>query len=99
MRSQSHPDQEYSIDTALGTCSCKRGENGGPCKHQAAVVKYYHVSSLNFVPVDDQEMRHMLYKIATGKALLKADCTDMCIMQMLCLCPGVGGLGGGHSQV
>lgn len=51
----------------IGHCSCFAGKTGGPCKHQAAVLKYFPVSSSNFIPIDDPQGRLHLYKIATGK--------------------------------
>lgn len=60
-------DTSYSVDTLAGCCSCKLGKTGGPCKHQAAVVKFYNTSTLNFVPIHSPELRMLLFKIATGK--------------------------------
>ena len=59
-------DTIYDVNTLIGCCSCHVGKTGGPCKHQAAVIKHFDVSSTNFVPVNDRKMRLLLYKIATG---------------------------------
>ncbi|XP_072050227.1 uncharacterized protein [Amphiura filiformis] len=64
--SESHPETVYSVNTVVGRCSCYVGRTGAPCKHQAAVVKFYATSSHNFVPVNDSSTRTLLYKIATG---------------------------------
>ncbi|XP_041476647.1 uncharacterized protein LOC121424873 isoform X1 [Lytechinus variegatus] len=72
-------DTNYHVDTMIGHCSCPVGKTGGPCKHQAAVVKHFKKSSTNFVPVNDMNMRLQLYKIATDDLLDKfhAMCDDM----------------------
>ncbi|XP_041469625.1 uncharacterized protein LOC121419295 isoform X4 [Lytechinus variegatus] len=64
--SQTSQDRGYDVDMELGHCSCHAGKTGAPCKHQAAVVKHFNVSSTNFVPVNDPQSRLLLYKIATG---------------------------------
>ncbi|XP_071484474.1 uncharacterized protein [Diadema antillarum] len=64
--SQSKADTEYHIDMQVGCCSCYKGRTGGPCKHQAAVVKYHSAPSLNFVPLADVKAKELLYRIATG---------------------------------
>ncbi|XP_041463997.1 uncharacterized protein LOC121415020 isoform X2 [Lytechinus variegatus] len=63
--SQTSQDRGYDVDMELGHCSCHAGKTGAPCKHQAAVVKHFNVSSTNFVPVNDPQSRLLLYKIAT----------------------------------
>eukprot|EP00057_Strongylocentrotus_purpuratus_P010667 XP_011665141.1 PREDICTED: uncharacterized protein LOC105438693 isoform X2 [Strongylocentrotus purpuratus] len=64
--SQTTKDTEYDVDMEIGHCSCPAGKTGGPCKHQAAVIKHFNVSSTNFVPEEDPQTRLLLYKIATG---------------------------------
>lgn len=56
----------YSVSTLLGRCTCYKGKTGAPCKHQAGVTKFFGASSFNFVPVNDENTRCLLYKIATG---------------------------------
>ena len=58
---------QYDVDMDIGHCYCSVGKTGGPCKHQAAVVKHFNISSTNFIPVNDPQTRLLLYKIATGK--------------------------------
>ncbi|CAG8753644.1 28458_t:CDS:2, partial [Dentiscutata erythropus] len=40
----------YTVNTAIGTCTCSIGINGAPCKHQGAVATKFHITSLNFLP-------------------------------------------------
>nr|XP_054770098.1 uncharacterized protein LOC129277934 isoform X2 [Lytechinus pictus] len=63
--SQTSQDRGYDVNMELGHCSCHAGKTGAPCKHQAAVVRHFSVSSTNFVPVNDPQSRLLLYKIAT----------------------------------
>ena len=42
------------------------GRDGSPCFHQAAVVKCYHIPSVNRVPVLSPESRQLLATIALG---------------------------------
>lgn len=64
--SGSHSDVVYTVDTFLGHCTCPQGCTGGPCKHQAAVVKMFRVQSWNVLPVADPAMRQLLYQVAMG---------------------------------
>ncbi|CAL9690696.1 unnamed protein product [Knipowitschia caucasica] len=65
--SEREKDKYYCVDVDMGLCTCHVGMNGGPCKHQAAVVKRFKVETLNMVPVNSPERRLVFYKIATGK--------------------------------
>ena len=48
VKSSRDPDDTYHVDMEFGICSCKRGKDGMPCSHQAAV--HYHHKSLNYIP-------------------------------------------------
>lgn len=63
--SQSDRQCQYTVDMAVGVCSCHDGVTGGACKHQAAIVKHFKVASGNFLPTSATE-RALLLKIATG---------------------------------
>jgi MULE transposase domain/SWIM zinc finger len=56
----------YSVDMSAGCCSCPIGKTGGPCKHQSAVLLAFKVTSWNFLPVTDTDMRQVFHVIATG---------------------------------
>ncbi|MGL4695607.1 SWIM zinc finger family protein [Enterococcus larvae] len=34
----------------LELCTCPVGHSGAPCKHQAAIVQNYNITSINFLP-------------------------------------------------
>ncbi|KAJ8278540.1 hypothetical protein GJAV_G00088710 [Gymnothorax javanicus] len=57
----------YHVDMEVDMCTCRMGMNGGPCKHQAVVVKKFKMGSLNFMPMCSPQIRQSLYNIATGK--------------------------------
>lgn len=65
--SQSKPDMTYHVDMETAMCSCPLGYNGGPCKHQYIVAKYFSISSVNTDPVTSSSLRKLFYKIATGR--------------------------------
>ncbi|XP_016104408.1 uncharacterized protein [Sinocyclocheilus grahami] len=52
----------YTVDMELELCTCPVGHSGAPCKHQAAVVQNYNITSINFLPTT-AEMRAELLKI------------------------------------
>ncbi|XP_065889230.1 uncharacterized protein [Dysidea avara] len=66
VKSSRNPDDTYHVDMAFGICSCKRGKDGSPCSHQAAVVLHYHHKSLNFIPTMHAPSRKQLAYIAIG---------------------------------
>ena len=51
---------------SLGTCSCKCGQDGSLCSHQAAVVLHYHHRSFNFIPTMHTPSRMQLAYLAMG---------------------------------
>jgi hypothetical protein len=68
VRSESDKDKMYDVhvDKDLSMCSCFKGFNGAPCKHQFAVLKHFGVSSMNFLPRYDERLRKHLLFLATG---------------------------------
>ena len=40
----------YTVNCAIGMCSCPAGQDGSACPHQAAVVLKFGVSNCNFIP-------------------------------------------------
>ena len=59
----------YTVDMSAGFCSCHMGCTGGPCKHQAFVMKEFCIPSRNFMPTFDVNMRQLLNKLATGESV------------------------------
>ncbi|KAJ8018274.1 hypothetical protein HOLleu_43823 [Holothuria leucospilota] len=68
MVQSSHGDVSYNVNTELGTCLCPVGRSGAPCKHQAAVINKFSLSSLNFLPVKSAKIRKIFYAIAIGSS-------------------------------
>ena len=61
-------DDSYVVDMHIGTCNCKRGQNGSPCAHQAAVVSKYKTDhSVNCCPSLNASARHQIANLAIGK--------------------------------
>ena len=64
VKSQSHDGVEYEVDTSRWRCTCTIAwigkPTGEPCKHQAAVAKKYNLSSINYIPVQREDM-HMQF--------------------------------------
>ncbi len=60
-------DDSYVVDMHIATCSCKRGQNGSPCAHQAAVVSKYKTDSVNCCPSLNASARHQIANLAIGK--------------------------------
>jgi len=65
--SSSAEGTEYCVDTVLGRCTCYKGRNGAPCKHQYAIIQKFKINSFNFVPISSPKLRTVLLFIATGK--------------------------------
>ncbi|XP_016115714.1 uncharacterized protein [Sinocyclocheilus grahami] len=59
----------YTVDMELELCTCPVGHSGAPCKHQAAVVQNYNITSINFLPTT-AEMRAKLLKITKASVSL-----------------------------
>ncbi|XP_065107484.1 uncharacterized protein [Paramisgurnus dabryanus] len=59
----------YTVDMELELCTCRAGHSGAPCKHQAAIVQNYNITSINFLPTT-AEMRADLLKITKASVSL-----------------------------
>lgn len=66
VQSSVDPSCHYRVDMTVGLCTCKEGNTGGPCKHQASIVRQFSLTSWNFIP-ENPEMRQLLCLIGTGK--------------------------------
>ncbi|CAB5385354.1 unnamed protein product [Rhizophagus irregularis] len=56
----------YTVNSEIGTCTCRIGMTGAPCKHQGAVSVKFHISMFNFIPSLTSN-DHMIYAyIAIG---------------------------------
>lgn len=66
VQSEESPDKTYHVDMSVGLCTCKVGCTGGPCKHQAGIVRRYNLQSWNFVPEHNSAMRQLLCYLGTG---------------------------------
>ena len=62
---------KYLVDMQLGTCSCIAEQDGSPCSHQAAVVRHYHIPSVNCIPTLVPEVRQQLAAIAMGSKAIQ----------------------------
>ncbi|PKC57301.1 hypothetical protein RhiirA1_401509 [Rhizophagus irregularis] len=40
----------YTVNSEIGTCTCRIGITGAPCNHQGAVSVKFHISMFNFIP-------------------------------------------------
>ncbi|XP_078686972.1 uncharacterized protein LOC144919399 [Branchiostoma floridae x Branchiostoma belcheri] len=67
--SGSRPEQSYTVDMTVGTCSCSVGKDGSPCKHQYVLWAANKSHCPNFVAVTDSVERQKLAKIAIGETL------------------------------
>ena len=56
----------YKVDMASGFCECKAGSNYGPCKHKAAISKFFSISEFSVLPKFDQNIRGLYHYIAEG---------------------------------
>ena len=61
----------YTVDMEIGTCSCGTSKNGLPCSHQAAIILYYNIESVNFVPALHPSLRQNIAFIALGNKASK----------------------------
>ncbi|ELT96289.1 hypothetical protein CAPTEDRAFT_185530 [Capitella teleta] len=71
--SQRDQNKSYSVDMAVGLCSCHVGSTGGPCKHQYAILCKHKLTSWNFVPINSPSMRQFLYQLAVGPNNMPAE--------------------------
>ena len=54
MNSQTERGVKYLVDMNLGVCNCNAGQDGYPCSHQAAIVRHFHIPSINVSPETKQ---------------------------------------------
>jgi hypothetical protein len=66
VQSTTDPSCHYTVDMSVGLCTCKEGSTGGPCKHQASIVKQFGIESWNFIP-DNPQIKQTLCVIGTGQ--------------------------------
>ena len=64
--SKHNPGVKYTVNMAIGCCTCPVGNTGGPCKHQEVVMKVFQISTWNFLPVVDPEMCCLFHNVETG---------------------------------
>ena len=57
---------EVRFENDFSMCTCSIGFNGAPCEHQFAVMKYYGLQTLNFLPIHEENTRRHLLFLATG---------------------------------
>ena len=56
---------EYEVNLELEMCTCFVGRTGGPCKHQAAVLRETNSNTSNFF-IGDEKQRRFIHELATG---------------------------------
>ncbi|PKK56426.1 hypothetical protein RhiirC2_800028 [Rhizophagus irregularis] len=56
----------YTVNSEIGTCTCRIGMTGAPCKHQGAVSVKFHISMFNFIPSLTSNDRMIYAYIAIG---------------------------------
>ena len=66
VNSQTERGVKYLVDMKLGVCSCKAGQDGSPCSHQAAIVRHFHIPNINCIPTLSPETRQHLAMIGIG---------------------------------
>lgn len=59
----------YIVDMSIGVCSCPRGKDGAPCKHQYLIWATNLATCMNFVPISNPDERRKLAEIALGTTL------------------------------
>jgi len=59
-------NNKFFVDISIGVCSCDKGQDGSPCKHQYLIWAAKLTNSLNFAPVESPELRQKLAMIALG---------------------------------
>ncbi|CAB4487735.1 unnamed protein product [Rhizophagus irregularis] len=56
----------YTVNSEIGTCTCRIGMTGAPCKHQGAISVKFHISMFNFIPSLTSNDRMIYAYIAIG---------------------------------
>ena len=69
VESQSQPGQFWNVNMKNGFCECPQGSSRGPCKHKAAVHKYFKVAEFSILPSNDNRIKAMYHFIAVGKVM------------------------------
>ena len=69
--SQTERNVKYLVDMSVGICTCMGGQDGSPCSHQAAVVKFYGVPSVNCIPTLSSQTRQEIAVIAIGSKAIE----------------------------
>ena len=69
VESQSQPGQFWNVNMKNGFCECPQGSSRGPCKHKAAVHKYFKVAEFSVLPSNDNRIKAMYHFIAVGKVM------------------------------
>ncbi|PKB96233.1 hypothetical protein RhiirA5_435193 [Rhizophagus irregularis] len=61
----------YTVNSEIGTCTCRIGITGAPCNHQGAVSVKFHISMFNFIPSLTSNNCIIYAYIAIGKKIIK----------------------------
>ena len=69
VESQSQPGTFWNVNMKNGFCECPQGSSRGPCKHKAAVHKYFKVAEFSILPSNDNRIKAMYHFIAVGKVM------------------------------
>ena len=67
VKSKSDRGITYTVDMAVGVCTCPQGIDGSPCSHQAAVAVHYSTASINCIPTLAPCVRQIYAQIALGE--------------------------------
>ena len=65
-------DVIYEVNSVVGMCTCSSGNQGGFCKHQAAVHVQYNTPFPNCPSMTTSD-RKLLYRVATGSDAIPDD--------------------------
>lgn len=68
----------YTVDMSVGACECDAGRHGAFCKHQAAVMKFFHVGGPSLPPVTADARRQMAMLALGSAAKPAAFYADFC---------------------
>lgn len=85
VNSQTDRGVKYVVNMELGICSCNAGRDGSPCSHQAAIVKHYHIPSVNCIPSLSAESRQLVANIALGNRQYRHHLSMLRYTRRLCL--------------
>lgn len=71
VRSQTNRDDHYQVHPEAGFCTCKKGRDGSPCIHQAAIVLQHGENGLNYIGAMSSTTRQKIAKIALGEGAIE----------------------------